>query len=44
MRNTVVNREVDWEVREKAVKILTGLEEGEVTDIGRIPFPGAKMW
>lgn len=37
----IIGRETDWEAKEKAVKLLTEIEDGEVVDLGRTPFPGA---
>jgi hypothetical protein len=38
----IINRETDWEVKERPVKILTEIEDGEVIDLGQIPFPPAR--
>ena len=35
----IINRETDWETKAQAVKILTEIEDGELTDLGKTPFP-----
>lgn len=38
----IIHRETDFDHKKKAVRILAGIEEGEVVDLGRTPFPTAK--
>lgn len=35
----VIHRETDFEQKKKAVKILAGIEDGELVDLGQTPFP-----